>query len=219
MAGPCATCPVVIATATRINLAGDCRDAHCLHMAGELKAQLDPKYSRGAAVMPLTDAQTYLDEHRTLRRRALRAYRLGYDFATLIERQLWAGDIHEVNTSAERRQGRPMSKGYLEPPVFGANPFLCPAHHVYTYGIVKDGRLWAYLWLYRCGDLAMVSSILGHADKLDDGIMYLLWRDMIRKQAPLGGTVFYNLWNSGTDGLRFFKERVGLEEGDVEWAL
>ena len=34
-----------------------------------------------------------------------------------------------------------------------------------------------------------------------------------------GATVFYNLWNSGTKGLRFFKARLGLVEGDVEWAL
>lgn len=208
----------MIATATRINLKGPCWMPQCLRMAGELKAQLDPKYSRGAATMPLTDAQGYLMGHRTLRRRAAGAERKGYEFEE-IDRQDWPEDVYYINTSKEKRQGRRMTSGYQQQPVFGPNPMVCPHHHVYTYGVTHGGDLWAYLWLYRSGDLAMVSSILGHAARLHDGIMYLLWRGMVERQAEFGGTVFYNLWNSGTDGLRFYKERVGLEEGDVEWRL
>lgn len=209
----------MIATATRIDLAAGCTSPHCLKMAGELKAQLNPDYTRGAALYPLQDAVDWTMANRTARKRGWRAERLGYEFSE-VGRELYADDIHKVNTSTDRRQGRPMSKGYQEPPVFGPNPMVCPLHHVYTYAILAPtGPLVAYLWLYRSGELAMVSSILGHATRLDDGIMYLLWRGMLERQAPLGGTVFYNLWNSGTDGLRFYKERVGLAEGDVEWVL
>ena len=112
-----------------------------------------------------------------------------------------------------------MSDGYQEPPTFSPNPRLCNHHHVYTYGVHRDSRLAAYLWLYRSGDLAMVSSILGHADQLADEIMYLLVTETVAAQAELGGVMFYNLHSSGTDGLRFFKERIGLAPADVEWVL
>lgn len=198
---------------TRINLLAGCTDPACLKMAGELGFQLEA-YRRGAAVMPVDHPSGG-----TFRRRAARAERLGYRFGYVI-RSLYEDDIYRINTSASSRQGRPMSAGYLDRPRYGPEPLHCPRHHVYTYGVLTgNDRLVAYLWLYRSGELAMVSSILGHADRLDDGIMYLLFRGTLESQQPLGGTVFYNLWDSGTDGLRFYKERVGLHRGDVEWFL
>ena len=83
-----------------------------------------------------------------------------------------------------------------------------------------DGKtLVAYLWLYRAGELALVSTILGHAEHLEDGVMYRLFLGMLERQYPLGGTVVYNRFDSGTEGLRFFKTRLGFAEGDVTWAL
>ena len=203
-------------TLTRIELAAGCAGGHCLEMAGKLKAQLDPKYSRGASVLPLANWVP----RRTARRRAERAERLGYRFTPIV-RQAFTDDIYAINVSMPERQGRPMSAGYLERPVYGPNPRVCGRHHVYTYGVLgnNNSRLVAYLWLYRSGEIALVSSILGHADHLRNDVMYLLFAAMCADQAPMGGTVFYNLWDSGTDGLRFFKERLGFEEGDVEWAL
>lgn len=206
---------------TRIGLVDGCSSALCLKMGYELQLQLDG-YKRGAAIMPVPlTLDDYLAEHRTARRRAVRAGRMGYRFAE-IDRRHYTDDIHRVNVSKAERQGRPMSAGYQERPRFGPEPVLCPRHHVYTYGVmdgVGPAHLVAYLWLYRSGELAMVSSILGHADYLADGIMYLLYVGMIERESLRGGTVFYNLWRSGTDGLRFYKERVGLAEGDVEWTL
>ena len=201
-------------TAVTIDLGG-CGSPHCLEMAWKLKHQLDPKYSRGASVLPLANWVP----RRTARKRAERAERLGYRFSPIV-RQAFTDDIYQINTSAPERQGRPMSAGYLEPPVYGPNPVMCGRHHVYTYGVLNSEKtLVAYLWLYRSGELALVSSILGHADHLKNDVMYLLFAGMAAAQAPMGGTVFYNLWNSGTEGLRFFKERLGLVEGDIEWTL
>jgi hypothetical protein len=205
---------------TRIRLANGCTSDQCLKMAGELELQLQA-YSRGAAIMPIPrNMDDYLAEHRTLRRRAGRAARLGYQFAE-IERALHVDEIHEINTSTPERQGRPMSAGYQEAPVYGPNPTICEQHHVYTYGVAEPaGRLVAYTWIYRSGELAMVSTILGHHDHLDAGVMYLLIFGALEQQAWIGpGTLFYNLWNSGTDGLRFYKSRIGLEEGTVSWML
>jgi hypothetical protein len=212
------TVAVAPALTVTVNLGG-CAQAHCLEMAWRLKRQLDPAYSRDASVLPLLDSfHAYQASQRTARKRAARAARLGYRFAT-IDRAAHADDIHAINTSVPERQGRPMGPGYHERPVYGPNPLLCRRHHVYTYGVLAEDTLVAYLWLYRSGELAMVSSILGHADHLADNVMYQLFLGVLREQYPLGGTAFYNLHSSGTDGLRFYKERVGLHPGTVRWAL
>lgn len=208
------------AEATTIRLADGCAGEHCLKMAGELELQLQA-YRRGAAIMETpASVEEYLAGHRTMRRRAGRAARLGYQFAE-IQRELHLDEVFEINTSAPERQGRPMSAGYQEAPTFGPTPLVCPQHHVYAYGVAEPaGRLVAYLWLYRSGELALVSSILGHHDHLDAGIMYLLFLGMLEEQAFVGpGAIFYNLWDSGQEGLRFYKTRIGLHEGNIEWRL
>jgi hypothetical protein len=200
----------------RINLSGGCANDHCLKMAWDLKHQLDPKYRHGAAVM---DISKPVEWRKTARKRSEKAKELGYRFES-VNRADHEEDLYTVNTSKAERQGRPMSAGYQDPQTYDDPPMRCPLHHVYTYGILdKHDHLRAYLWLYRSGQLAMVSSILGHADHLENGIMYRLFLKMVANQRKFGGTVFYNLWNSGQEGLRFFKERVGLREGDVEWLL
>jgi hypothetical protein len=65
----------------------------------------------------------------------------------------------------------------------------------------------------------MVSMILGHGDHLNDGIMFLLFQGVVEHQAGLGGSFFYNRADSGGEGLRWFKARLGFEAADIEWAL
>lgn len=205
--------------AVTVDLAAGHAGPDCLHMAAQTHAQLTRGYTHSVSTMPLDGTiDGYLADHRTARKRAAHAARLGYRFAT-IDRHQHEDAIFHINTSTPERQGRPMSAGYLERPVFGANPVRCSRHHVYTYGVLAEDLLVAYLWLYRVGELAMVSSILGHADRLADDVMYLLVTGTVREQIEMGGTLFYNRHDSGTDGLRYFKERVGLSEGDVTWLL
>jgi hypothetical protein len=86
------------------------------------------------------------------------------------------------------------------------------------YGIEnRDGVLVAYTVIYRAGDLALVSQILGHGDRLDDEIMYLLVQGVVDAESARGGFLVYNRWDSGTDGLRFFKTRLGFRPERVEW--
>lgn len=202
-----------------VNLAAGHSEPDCLEMAWGLQKQLSNGYRRCASLMPLPHSfSRYLSEHRTARKRASRAVRLRYT-AGLIDRRDHVDDIYEINTSKAERQGRPMSAGYHERPRYSPNPLLCDQHHVYTYGVLTGRKLVAYLWLYRSGELAMISSILGHADHLEGDVMYLLTTEVIREQAELGGFLFYNLHTSGTDGLRYFKERLGLASTEVEWLL
>lgn len=204
-------------TATTISLETGCDHEICARFAFPLHRQLSRGYDL-CSLMPLVPVSVWLEQHRTARKRASRAARRGYAFR-LIERHDRADEIHAINVSAPERQGRPMSAGYLERPSDEPLPvYPCRRHGVHTYGVEDaDGVLVAYLWIYRAGELALVSQILGHAEHLENEIMYLLFAGMIEREAVEPGFLVYNRHDSGTDGLRFFKERVGLTETLVEW--
>lgn len=203
-----------------ISLETACDYPECAEFAFPLYKQLrDGNYDRCSVMSILASISEWRDEHRTARKRADRCERRGYTF-TKIERHARVDEIHAINTSMPERQGRPMSQGYRERPTETPLPtYLCPRHRVSTYGVEDaDGVLVAYLWLYRAGQLALVSQILGHARHLENEVMYLLWRGMVEAEsADADGFVVYNRWDSGQDGLRFYKERVGLAETEVRW--
>lgn len=193
-------------------------DGDCHGLSGPLFLQLSRGNYDRCSVLPIPDTvDLWRDEHRTARKRASRAERLGYRFEP-IHRHEFSDDIHRINVSLPERQGRPMSRSYMETPSFAPLPdYPCPRHRINTYGILTGSRLVAYLWLYRVGDLALVSSILGHGSHLAGDVMYLLMQGCIDQEAAQGGSLVYNRHDSGTNGLRFFKERCGFQETTVEW--
>lgn len=211
-----------VATTVAIRLEADCgADERCCPLAEEIYKQLACglyDYPISALELP-ADFDAYLAEHRTARKRAGRAARRGYQFAE-IDREDHAEAIFEINTSAETRQGRPMADSYRHRIEFSPLPeYPCARHAISTYGILDDaGVLRAYTWVYRVGDLAMFSQILGHADHLEHEIMYLLVVEALRDQAAVGaGVAFYNRHDNGTSGLVFFKERCGFRPVRVDW--
>lgn len=172
------------------------------------------------AVMPLPQSvEAWETEHRTARKRAWRAQALGYSVGPL-EREKWERDIHRINTSAPYRQGRPMGEGYLHMTAFSPLPeYPCALHAIRVTGVWSGADdLVAYLVMFRAGDLALVSQVLGHADHEANGIMYLLFREALAAEGKIGpGVCVYNRFDSGTDGLRFLKQRIGFEPTPVEW--
>jgi hypothetical protein len=206
-------------TATRIGLQVHCADPTCTEFAWPLLQQLSSGYDE-CAVLDLRGLEVWRDEHRTARKRADRAKRRDYEFGT-IKRHNWAQDIYAINTSATYRQGREMSAGYQQPPSTEPLPnYPCSLHGVHSYGVFDhaSARLVAYTFIYRSGDLALVSQILGHAAHLANEIMYLLVQGVVAAESQLGGYLTYNRYDSGTDGLRFFKDRCGFERTQVEWS-
>ena len=199
----------------------------CHSFAHPLHAQLSSGKYDVCATMPLPRSRKAWEaEHRTARKRAWRAASMGYVVYPL-EREKWAEDIHSINTSRPRRQGRPMTNGYNQRPTESALPdYPCKLHAIRNYGVycletdsgMLRERVVAYLTMYRAGDLALVSQVLGHADHEPNGIMYLLFRHALEAEGAIApGVCVYNRWDSGTDGLRFLKARIGFEETPVEW--
>lgn len=211
----------VVAIETTISLGAVCLYQGCAGLAFRMRNQLDtPKYTHGVSLMAVPETRgAWEDDHRTARKRAWRAERLGYRF-DVIDRSRFNDDIYRINTSVGHRQGRPMSDGYTTRHNHGRLPeYPCERHCIHTFGVLRGDRLYAYLTLYRVGELALVSMILGHWNHLRDDIMYLLAAGTIEAQAGQGGWFYYNRHDSGTDGLRYYKERVGFAPADIAWAL
>lgn len=211
----------LVDTRTVLRLEAGCDHASCAELAFKIHAQLDePKYRDGISLMAMPGTiEEWRSEHRTARKRADRAERLGYRFDEIDRSQL-NDDIHEINTSLPERQGRPMSDGYTRRHSHGPLPaYPCDRHAIHTYGVIAGKKLVAYMTLYRVGDLSMVSMILGHGDHLANDIMYLLFAEMITRHAGAGGWIFYNRHDSGKAGLVYFKERLGFRATDIGWEL
>lgn len=204
-----------------INLETTCTHPECAQFAYPLWKQLSDGPYDLCSVMDLPESvEDWRAEHRTARKRADRAERAGFRFTPVIHHER-VDELYEINTSAVVRQGRPMSPGYRQRPSETPDSrYPCERHGVHRYGIeTNEGRLVGYLWIYRAGELALVSQILGHVAYLGYGVMYLLWQEMLRRELEEPGCVVYNRHDSGTDGLRFYKDRVGLREHGVDWLL
>lgn len=207
---------------TTINFEAD-HGGECAALAGPLHTQLSAgRYNWPASILPLgSDFDLHMAAHRTFRKRASHARNLGYTFAE-IRREKHEDDVFRINTSAPERQGRPMSEGYTRPVKFSPLPvYPCGRHAIHTYGVLAPtGRLVAYTWVYRAGDLVMFSQILGHAAHLAGDVMYELMRGALAAQVEAGpGFAFYNRHDSGTAGLRYYKERCGFAPARVDWRL
>jgi hypothetical protein len=157
-----------------------------------------------------------------LRRKVRRALKLGYEFAPFDFRD-HRDDVHAINNSKQERQGKPMSATYAEYPP-AKNPFrgqTCPRHRHDYVGVFQDGRLYAYALLRQCGEMVLFSEILGHGDRLDDGIMYLLVYESVKLRKKESGTQYavYHLQDAGTPGLQYFKAQAGFTGYSVDWRL
>lgn len=201
----------------KISLAVGCEE-ECREFASGLLSQLvGGQYGRCSVFQIPETHREWSEAHTTARKRARRCRKRGYEFAE-IRREQYEDDIFAINTSLDHRQGRPMAAPYWLRPSYKPLPEdQCLEHHVATYGVLHELQLVAYLWLYRCGDLALISSILGHGRHLENEVMYLLMDGVIMSEAGSGGFLVYNRHDSGTDGLRFYKQRCGFTETEVLW--
>jgi hypothetical protein len=156
------------------------------------------------------------------RRKVRKAEKLGYTFAP-IEHDDFIDDIYKINTSLDERQGRPMDEGYrVRPkPIRAGAASTCPRHREVWYGVVHDGHLVAYTWVYMVGEMCLFNRILGHGEHMANGVMYQLVVGAIADLTATAGLRYamYERHTSGTEGLRFFKERMGFRPYWVDWQL
>ena len=114
---------------------------------------------------------------RVVRENASWCRRLGYRYRR-IDRADHEDDLYEIRSSASHRQGRRMPPSYLERQSYGSDAWPEPhcKHHLSTvHGVLdEDCTLAGYCQVVQCGEIVRVNTILGHADRLHDRIMWLL---------------------------------------------
>lgn len=203
-----------------ISLETGCDYASCAEFAFPLYHQLSEGHYDRCSVQPLPqDLYEWEQAHRTARKRVWRSLARGYHVQRF-KREEHADELHAINTSMPNRQGKPMASSYLTHQEYGPLPdYPCERHAIRTWGVfTPDDVLVGYLNMYRCGDLCLVSQILGHGDHLKREIMWPLFAIAMLWEIDQGpGVVVYNRHDSGTSGLRWFKERLGFTEQQVEW--
>jgi hypothetical protein len=199
----------------------EARAAHRAFTARHPRFRVTSAKRWGAALLSLADSfDVYLASTSTLvRRRRTAALKAGYRYA-LVRPLEHIDDILEVNRSAPTRQGRTMDRVYTD-----RDEMLRTFADGRSIDAVLDaaGRLRAYADVPDLGDAFVFSFIIGHADDMDHGIMYLLATEAvgrcIARRRPDGtpGWLMYDTFWGASEGLVFFKERLGFRPYTVDW--
>ena len=125
------------------------------------------------------------------------------------------GEIHAINVSMPERQGRRMEPEYLvERP-----SYLEQGNWLYLGVFDPGGKLAAYLFIHRVGEVAYVGSVLGHGDHLKKNVMYLLFTESVGElmRGSQCRYFMYDMYFGGHEGLRLFKARIGFRPFRVTW--
>ena len=157
---------------------------------------------------------------RLARRRIKHAKERGYTF-TRIDPQDRIEEILAVNRSANERQGRPMHPHYFDEET--VRRYF--THSSNVFGVVDaDDVVQAYICVRVCGEVACIERLLGHADALEHGVMYLSilgvvdWLIGVRGDQANPTWLMYDMFPGASPGMRHFKHVVGCQAYRVSWS-
>jgi len=181
--------------------------------------------SIGVALINLTEYDTFEQYYKSINGKnsaayyARKAIRRGYKFIE-IDRNDYINDIYEINTSSEIRQGRKMPESYLKK----VEKYQNEKNYRYFGVVNKDGVLVAYCNIGFYGEFALISSLLGHKEYLNDGIMYLMMVEVnkiVLENYKKNGCkyIMYDTFFGASNGLKKFKQKLGYKPYRVKWKL
>ena len=179
--------------------------------------------SWGAALLPVPAT---LEDYRRgssqelLRRKRRRALSMGYEVRAFDGPERLA-EVMDIHRSAPERQGIPMEPAYLDEERVGS--YLSRAEGELLGVFARDGRLRAYAHTPLLGDATSLHRIMGHADDLADGIVYLLVSEVVAAHAQRRASsghpdwLMYDMFWGAKPGMRHFKRRLGFRPYRVKW--
>ncbi len=156
------------------------------------------------------------------RRNVKKANRNGYEFKR-IDYNSFLEDIGEIRQSTDQRQGQ-LSEDFLKGDVSRCeNPESNTSMHDYPYfGVVQDGKLYAYMGVLIAGELAIVEHIYGHAGYQNDGVVPKMIVDTagyLMEHHPSVKWYGYGSYFGASESLRRFKRKFKFLPHRVKWAL
>lgn len=126
-------------------------------------------------------------------------------------------DIFKINTSARVRQHNPMNPAYFDYPEAKMIINTCRDHQYRLVMVRHENTVLSYAVLHIIGELANISTIIGHRDFLKDGIMLPLMNRLqwIAVKSDIKAMT-YGEWDSGhnengKNGLQYWKHSVGFQ--------
>lgn len=185
-----------------------------------------PKYlvfqnkSLGAALVDLTkfrNREEYMDTvkgRNSAEHHARKAKAKGYRVVK-IDRNDFIDEIHEVNTSVEMRQGRPMDTAYREKTTH------YPVDKNYKYfGVLNAaGKLMAYADLGHYGNFVAINRVIGVRN--NDGTVHLMVTEIICQsiEARSCRYLMYDTYFGASPGLRAFKTMLGFQPYRAKYSI
>jgi hypothetical protein len=130
-------------------------------------------------------------------------------------------EILAINQSRPARQGQAIHPDYLDEGRV-REFFDAPTDAMGAFD--TEGMLRGYLTTRTCGDVVVLERVLGHADVLATGMMYLLFSAVVadlteRRAAGSSARWFmYDSFTGATPGMRAFKTVVGFRPYRVRWS-
>lgn len=147
-----------------------------------------------------------------------RCNKLGY-YTDYFIKNKYLDDMYEINTSSLNRQGRSMSKHYLEKVEKEEEKDAVSYFGVFT----SDKKLVGYIKLINTPNLYIVSQLLGHSNYQNDNIMYLILHDLIvslidkNKDNKREVYLMYDTYFGGGSGIKLYKKRHAFKPYKVKW--
>ncbi|MCC2956191.1 hypothetical protein LK542_11245 [Massilia sp. IC2-477] len=132
-----------------------------------------------------------------------------------IDRNAYVDDIHDINTSLDTRQGRPLDRKYFEK----QERFDNQDHFRYWGVLNAQGKLVAYATLGIYGNFASFSQMMGIRN--NDGIMHLLLSEAVCQLIDAGQVryIMYDTFFGAQPGLRHFKTILGFRPYRASYTL
>lgn len=145
---------------------------------------------------------------------ARKARSRGYVVAE-IDRNDFVDDLHEINTSLDARQGRPMDQTYLQ-----KETHYTREENYRYFGVLNSaGKLMAYSNLGHYGNFVAFDRILGMRN--NDGMMHLMITEIVGRMIDSGkySYLMYDTFFGASPGLQAFKKMLGFEPYRAKYSL
>ncbi len=178
----------------------------------------------GAALMPVPESMgDYLGgkSRKRLRRNRRKALAAGFRF-TPFHGPDHVEDILAIHRSAVVRQGQPMHSAYLDEAA--VRRYAARARTLS--GVIDEaGIVRAYAHTEVQGELGSFQRLIGHADALDEGVVYLLASEVIRQFIDARQATGLPRWImcgalwGNSRGLAYFKRRAGFKPYRASFTL
>jgi hypothetical protein len=132
-----------------------------------------------------------------------------------IDRNVFVEDIHEINTSRDQRQGRPMADAYRQ-----KQTHFSPEKNYKYFGVLNSaGKLTAYSDIGFFGNFVAFDRLLGLRN--NDGAMHLMVTEIICRmiESHVYSYLMYDTFFGASPGLRTFKTMLGFEPYRAKYSL